>query len=104
MRKIANETIEREEFYCDICGKKIKGRDFYICSICERDICYKCFGDPKEIKGTFYSPCPICRTIRGYITKIRKEWKLGDSHNKEAVKLQNQWGRESRQKESTNEK
>ena len=88
------DTI-REKVFCDICFEEIPTNHF-ICSICNRDICYKCFGKPKEIEGIFIMPCPICRKITKYIDRIRRHFELADYHRDRAFRLQERWGKESK--------
>ena len=89
-------TEDKEEVYCDACGKKQE--HFSVCSVCERDLCHDCFGSQKEIKAFYLIPCSICRTIKKYIPKIKKEWELSTNHKEKAFELQEEWGKESREK------
>lgn len=91
-----NVELETEKTFCDICFNEIPTRSFYICSICNRDICYSCFGEPKEIEGLPVMPCPLCRKITKYINPILNHFNLADGHRDKAFRLQEKWGKDSR--------
>lgn len=95
---VENIKTETEKIFCDICFEEIPSHR-YICSVCERDICYSCFGKPREIEGIGVMPCPICRKIKKYIPKIKHAWKSSDYYRELAFKYQVEWGKDSRSSE-----
>lgn len=97
----------RRDIFCDVCKKKIKGNipesqssqgDYFVCGICERDVCHECFGKPREIKGLYLMPCPICRKIKTYPVQIKRAWIDSDYYRDKAFQLQKRWSKISKEK------
>lgn len=62
MKKITKVTkvVEREDYYCDVCGNKVDSLDMKFCDVCRKMMCIHCtVRSENEFDGE--SPSYYCR-------------------------------------------
>ena len=97
MKKIIMVEIEKEEIFCDICKKKVKGKEYNICSICDREICYFCMGTTKHIHSIGITPCPACvKVMADYPEEIEKMYEIADKYRAKGFEAIKKWAKDSK--------